>query len=70
MASVALKRSARRIARSFKPIRLTKLERLLDEIKDEIDQLGELRVKQCREGAADLIDYIQLHYAHRGQDGY
>lgn len=70
MASVALKRAARRVAHSFKPRRLTKLERLLDEIKDEIDQLGELRPKACREGAADLIDYIQLHYAHRGQDRY
>lgn len=40
-----------------------KRERFLDEIKDEIDELNKIRsVKQRREAASDLIDYINLHY--------
>jgi len=38
-------------------------ERFLDEIKDEIDTLNRIRsVKQRREAATDLIEYINLHY--------
>lgn len=49
----------------------SKLDALLDDIKDEIDALGDLRSKkQCREGAKDLIDYIERHYLYRGEGGY
>ena len=38
-------------------------ERFIDGIKDEIDELNRIRsVKQRREAASDLIDYINLHY--------
>lgn len=38
-------------------------ERFIDGIKDEIDELNRIRsVRQRREAAADLIDYINLHY--------
>ena len=49
--------AARRKARELKR------ERFLDGIKDEIDDLNKIRsVKQRREAARDLIDYINLHY--------
>lgn len=38
-------------------------ERFIDGIKDEIDELNRIRsVRQRREAATDLIDYINLHY--------
>jgi hypothetical protein len=47
--------------------RLTSAERrkkrFIDGIKNEIDKLNTIRsVKQRREAASDLIDYINLHY--------
>ncbi len=44
-------------------VRELRRERFLDEIKDEIDELNQIRsVKQRREAAGDLIEYINLHY--------
>lgn len=43
--------------------RFTKAEILLDEIKDEIDRLHEIKNERTRNRAArDLIDYIELHH--------
>jgi len=40
-----------------------KREKFLDGIKDKIDGLNRIRsVKQRREAATDLIDYINLYY--------
>lgn len=40
-----------------------KTEKLLDEIKDEIDRLHEIKsTKQRHEAARDLVDYIKLHH--------
>lgn len=51
--AAALRRRARELKR----------EQFLDGIKDEIDELDRIRsVKQRREAASDLIDYINLHY--------
>jgi hypothetical protein len=49
-------------------IRLTsKIDALLDEIKDEIDRLHEIAsVKRTRDAARDLVEYIQLHHLDGG----
>jgi hypothetical protein len=45
-----------------------KNEAFLDEIKDEIDRLHEIKsVKQRAEAARDLVEYIQLHYTQGGR---
>lgn len=64
----ALTAADKQFARTISGVRAkrTKFEALLDDIKDEIDALGDLKSKKkCREGAQDLIDYIELHYLHR-----
>ncbi len=41
------------------------IEALLDDIKDEIDTLHDIRSKKKRiEAARELIDYIELHHLH------
>lgn len=46
-----------------KPVQLSRVEKLADEIKDEIDRLHEIKSPKKRlEAARDLIEYIQLHH--------
>lgn len=54
---------AKQTAAQRRKARELKREQFLDGIKDEIDELNRIRsVKQRRESASDLIDYINLHY--------
>lgn len=54
---------AKQTAAQRRKARELKREQFLDGIKDEIDELNRIRsVKQRREAASDLIDYINLHY--------
>lgn len=39
-------------------------ERKLDTIKDAVDRLADLRPGQRVFAAADLIEYVQLHFLH------
>lgn len=47
-----------------KPLRhIAKYEALLDDIKDAIDTLHDIKsAKRRNEAARDLIDYIELHH--------
>lgn len=57
------KKRTRKTAAELRKTRELRRERFLDGIKDEIDELNQIRsVKQRREAASDLIDYINLHY--------
>jgi hypothetical protein len=61
--SMATNKTRKPTAAERRKVRELKRERFLDEIKDEIDELNRIRsVKQRREAASDLIDYINLHY--------
>jgi hypothetical protein len=60
---MATKKRTRKTVAELRRIRELKRERFLDGIKDEIDELNQIRsVNQRREAASDLIDYINLHY--------
>jgi hypothetical protein len=42
---------------------ISKIDTLLDEIKDEIDRLHEIASpKRRRDAARDLVEYIELHH--------
>lgn len=43
--------------------RISKIDTLLDDIKDEIDRLHEIHsTKRTRDAARELVEYIQLHH--------